>query len=75
MWSYVFFVLFGALTVLWGKWLLPRQLSNARAKMSVDRQKYFDDLFQRPSVRRLFGAPAICGGLLIVTGVVFLLAD
>lgn len=72
---YVILVLVGALTVLWGEWLLPRQLSGARAKMSVDQQRRFDYLFQRRSVRRLFATPAICGGLLIVVGVVFLLTS
>lgn len=72
---YVILILLGALTVLWGRWLLPRQLSNARAKMSVDRQQQFDDFFQRSSVRRIFAAPAICGGLLIIVGIVFLLTE
>lgn len=75
MLSDVTLVVFGVVAVLWGKWLLPRQLKDVRTKMSQDRQQHFDDFFQRAGVRRLFAAPAVCGGLLIVTGVAFLLTD
>jgi hypothetical protein len=66
-------VVVGAMTSVWGMWLLPRQLNQARNKMSPEGQAYMDDLFQRRAARRfLFVMSALCGGLLMLTGVVFL---
>jgi hypothetical protein len=62
------FIAVGVATVLWARWLLPRQLSGVRAKMPVDRQRRFDSLLQRRSVRSLFAASGVCGVLLIAIG-------
>jgi hypothetical protein len=43
--------------------------------MSLDRQRRFDYFLQRRSVRSLFAASGVCGALLIVTGVVFLITQ
>lgn len=72
--SYFALIVFGVATVIWGSWLLPRQLSAARAKMPPERQQWFDDFLHRRGVRWFFATPAVCGGLAIIVGVVFLLA-
>lgn len=63
----------GVTTVLWGTWLLPRQLSQVRNKLPPDQLRYFDDRFRRDAMRRLFAMPTLCGTLLVLTGVMFLL--
>lgn len=73
--SDVLLIVLGVTTVLWGKWLLPRQLQNARSKMSKAGQEHFDDRLQRPLARRLFALTGVMGSLLIVIGVVFLLTE
>jgi hypothetical protein len=66
-------VVVGAMTSVWGMWLLPRQLNQARDKMAPEGQAHMGSLLRRRGARRfLFVMPAVCGGLLMLTGVVFL---
>lgn len=61
----------GALTILWGSWLLPRQLDEGEKKLASPGQEHFNQFVQQRATRRLlFAMPAVGGGLLIVTGIV-----
>jgi hypothetical protein len=59
----------GIVTVLWGRWLLPRQLRRVEARAS-DRSGSRYDLTQHRRDRILVAAPTGVGTLLVVTGVV-----
>lgn len=63
----------GALTIVWGRWLVPRWLGNVQRRMPRDRQEYSDEVMQRRGVRTFFAMPVASGALLVVTGVVLLL--
>jgi hypothetical protein len=67
----VMMIVLGVAIVLWGKWLLPRQLRKARNKMPRDRQERFNDSLRRPGVQCLFAMQTIWGGLTIIVGIVF----
>jgi hypothetical protein len=69
----IVFIVLGTLTVVWGRWLTPRWLSNAQRKMPRDRQEYFDEVRQRRGVRTFLAVPIASGVLLVVVGIVVLL--
>jgi hypothetical protein len=69
----IMFIVVGALTVVWGRWLIPRWLGNVQRRMPRDRQEYADEVMQRRGVRTVFAMPVAAGVLLVMTGVGFLL--
>jgi hypothetical protein len=69
----IMFIIVGALTVVWGRWLIPRWLSNVQRKMPRYRQEYYDEIMRRRGVRTFFATPIASGVLLVVAGIVFLL--
>lgn len=69
----IMFIVVGALTIVWGRWLVPRWLGNVQRRMTRDRLEYSDEVMQRRGVRTFFAMPVAAGVLLVVAGVVFLL--
>lgn len=69
----IMFIVVGALTIVWGRWLVPRWLGNVQRRMPRDRLEYSDEVMQRRGVRTFFAMPVASGVLLVVAGVVFLL--
>lgn len=69
----IMFIVVGALVVVWGRWLIPRWLSNVQRKIPRDRQEYSGEAMQRHGVRTFFAMPVASGILLVVTGIVLLL--
>jgi hypothetical protein len=63
----------GGITVLWGKWALPRQLSRVRDRLAADSRDGFDAWLGSRVTRRLLAMPAVCGGLVIGSGLFLLL--
>jgi hypothetical protein len=69
----IMFIVVGALTVVWGRSLIPRWLGNVQRRMPRDRQDYSGEVMQRREVRTFFAMLVASGVLLIVTGIVLLL--
>lgn len=65
----------GLVTIIWGHWLMPRQLGKVRERATPRGRERYDSFMERTFVNRLFKLPAIVGGVAVLIGVVYVLVE
>lgn len=61
----------GIATILWSRWLLPRQMRAVSKKAPGGRQALYEGIVRLPGARMILVITSILGGLLIIIGIVF----
>jgi hypothetical protein len=68
-------IVVGLLTVVWGRWLVPRWLRTVRERASPTGQESYDSFMKRPVVYRLFRISAPAGAGIMLIGLVYLIIE
>lgn len=71
----ILLIVVGLITIVWGHWLVPRQLIRVREKATPVGRERYDSLMKRPIVNRLFKMPTPLGGVAVLIGLVYLIAE